>query len=50
VLDCVEAGLWLLEHGDGLIVLWPTTPTVLWRALTTLLPGDDELAPGVITP
>ena len=48
VVDTGDAGLWLVEPGDGLTALWPTTPTVVWRALTALLPGDDELVPGLI--
>lgn len=43
VLD-TEAGLWAVEPAaDGLMV-WPTTPTAVWRLLVTLLPRDDELA------
>jgi hypothetical protein len=37
------AGMWLVEPlGLGLMAS-PTTPSVLWRLLTALLPSDDEL-------
>jgi len=44
VLDTPDAGLWLLEPVHELTALWPSTPTAVWRALTVLLPGDDEIA------
>jgi hypothetical protein len=43
VLD-TEAGLWAVEPDAGGLVVWPTTPTAVWRLLVTLLPRDDELA------
>ena len=43
VLDTV-AGLWLVEPGGGAMVVWPTTPTAVWRALVLLLPRDVELS------
>lgn len=43
VLD-TPAGLWLLEPAGAGLLAWPTTPTTAWRALTTLLPQDGELA------
>lgn len=46
VLDHSPVGLWLLEPADRLTLLWPTTSTAVWRSLTTLLPGDDELGRG----
>ncbi len=42
VLD-TAAGVWLIEDAGPHGVVWPSTPTVVWRALTLLLPGDDEL-------
>ncbi|GAA1667865.1 hypothetical protein GCM10009765_16530 [Fodinicola feengrottensis] len=42
VLD-TEAGLWLMEPSVGLAVIWPTTPTAIWRALVCLLPQDNEI-------
>ncbi|WP_279582987.1 hypothetical protein [Fodinicola feengrottensis] len=38
-----EAGLWLMEPSVGLAVIWPTTPTAIWRALVCLLPQDNEI-------
>lgn len=43
VLD-TEAGLWAVEPDAGGLIVWPTTPTAVWRLLVTLLPRDDELA------
>lgn len=47
VLDS-SAGLWLIQPqavlGMGAELLWPTTPTMVWRYLTRLLPDDHELA------
>lgn len=43
VLDHSPVGLWLLEPAADRTVAWPTTPTMVWRALCTLLPSDDEL-------
>jgi hypothetical protein len=42
VLD-TEAGLWAVEPAAGGLMVWPTTPTAVWRLLVTLLPRDDEL-------
>lgn len=42
VLD-TPAGPWLLEPAGAGLLAWPTTPTTVWRALTTLLPRDHEL-------
>ncbi len=36
--------MWLVERAFGVHVLWPTNPTQVWRLLTRLLPGDDELS------
>lgn len=44
VVDHLPRGLWLLEPTEGRLLLWPTTPTAVWRSLTRLLPGDEELA------
>jgi len=43
VLDTPALGVWILEPATGLVVLWPSTPTAVWRLLTLLLPGDEEL-------
>jgi hypothetical protein len=42
VLD-TPAGLWLVEPHPERVVLFPTTPTAIWRALVRLLPTDAEL-------
>lgn len=53
VLDS-SAGLWLIQPqpgtGVGAELLCPTTPTVVWRCLTRLLPDDHELAPATGRP
>ena len=44
LLDRMEAPLWLLaERPDGSLAGGPSTPTVLWRGLSALLPRDDDL-------
>jgi hypothetical protein len=42
VID-TPAGLWLVEPVGSNLLASPTTPSVVWRLLTTLLPRDDEL-------
>jgi hypothetical protein len=42
VID-TTAGLWLVEPLSVDLLASPTTPSVVWRLLTTLLPRDDEL-------
>jgi hypothetical protein len=42
VLD-TEGGLWLVVPDDPEVELWPSTPTMVWRLLSALLPRDDEL-------
>lgn len=44
VLDAPDAGLWWVEPAPESTTLWPCTPTSIWRALTVLLPADEELA------
>lgn len=39
-----EVGLLLLDVDDERAVLWPTTPTAVWRHLIRLLPDTVELA------
>jgi hypothetical protein len=41
-----ETALWAVEPGGTGLVVWPTTPTAVWRLLVTLLPRDEELARG----
>jgi hypothetical protein len=43
VLD-TDAGLWVVEPRTEVSVVWPTTPTAVFRALTRLLPNDNDLA------
>lgn len=43
VLDTPQQ-MWLMERAAGQHVLWPTDPTEVWRLLTRLLPGDDEMS------
>jgi hypothetical protein len=43
VLD-TGAGIWLVIPDDPSVELWPTTPTMVFRLLTGLLPRDHELA------
>lgn len=43
VVDHSPVGIWLVERSTDGVLLWPTTPTAVWRALTVLLPADDEL-------
>lgn len=43
ILDTPD-GLWLVEPHAERAVLFPTTPTAVWRELTRLLPTDIELA------
>lgn len=43
VLD-TDDGLWLVEASQREAVLFPTTPTAVFRALVRLLPQDHELA------
>jgi hypothetical protein len=45
VID-TETTLWAVEPGGTGLVVWPTTPTAVWRLLVTLLPRDEELARG----
>jgi hypothetical protein len=45
VID-TETTLWAVEPGSTGLVVWPTTPTAVWRLLVTLLPRDEELARG----
>jgi hypothetical protein len=42
VLD-TTAGLWLVIPDDPSVELWPTTPTMVFRALCGLLPFDHEV-------
>jgi hypothetical protein len=42
VLDKAD-GLWLVERYPGQAMLWPTTPTAVWRMLVRLLPQDPEM-------
>ena len=44
LLDASPVGVWLLEPTGERVVLWPTTPTAVWRSLARLMPGDAELA------
>jgi hypothetical protein len=39
-----DAGLWLVIPDLPSVELWPTTPTMVFRLLTGLLPRDHELA------
>lgn len=43
VLDTPDAGMWWMEPAHDSTVLWPCTPTSVWRALTVLLPADEDL-------
>lgn len=43
VID-TNAGLWLVVPDGPTVELWPTTPTLLFRQLTALLPTSEELA------
>lgn len=43
VID-TERGLWLVVSDGAEVALWPSTPTAVFRLLTTLLPGVEELA------
>lgn len=43
VLD-TTGGLWLVEAQAGMLTVWPTTPSAVWRALVVLLPRDAELS------
>jgi hypothetical protein len=45
VID-TETTLWAVEPGGTGLVVWPTTPTTVWRLLVTLLPRDEELPRG----
>lgn len=45
VLD-TAAGMWLVEAHQDRVMLFPTTPTAVWRALVGLLPTDPELGAG----
>jgi hypothetical protein len=45
VID-TETTLWAVEPAGTGLVVWPTTPTTVWRLLVTLLPRDEELARG----
>jgi EspG family len=45
VID-TETTLWAVEPAGIGPVVWPTTPTAVWRLLVTLLPRDEELARG----
>ncbi|MBE2314359.1 hypothetical protein DVA67_000105 [Solirubrobacter sp. CPCC 204708] len=40
VLD-TDGGVWLLPDA---VELWPSTPSMIFRLLTSLLPRDHELA------
>jgi len=44
LLDASPVGIWLLEPTGDLVLVWPTTPTAVWRSLTRLLPDDHEVA------
>ena len=44
LLDASPVGVWLLEPTGERVVVWPTTPTAVWRSLARLMPGDAELA------
>jgi hypothetical protein len=43
VLD-TDAGVWLVIPDGPSVELWPSTPTMVFRLLTGLLPRDHELA------
>jgi hypothetical protein len=43
VLD-TDAGVWLVIPDGRSVELWPSTPTMVFRLLTGLLPRDHELA------
>ena len=43
VLD-TDAGVWLVIPDGGSVELWPSTPTMVFRLLTGLLPVDREIA------
>jgi hypothetical protein len=43
VLD-TDAGVWLVIPDGASVELWPSTPTTVFRLLTSLLPRDHELA------
>lgn len=45
VID-TEATLWAVEPAGTGLVVWPTSPTTVWRLLVTLLPRDEELTRG----
>jgi hypothetical protein len=42
VLD-TESGLWLTEPTVGVSVVWPSSPSAVWRTLISLLPGEADI-------
>jgi len=46
VVEAIDtnAGLWLVVPDGPTVELWPTTPTIVFRQLTALLPSSEELA------
>ena len=48
VIDAPALGMWtVVALPDDAVALVPTRPAGVWRTLTTLLPGDGELAAGL---
>jgi hypothetical protein len=45
VLEVIDsdAGMWLVIPSDPTVELWPTTPTMVFRLISGLLPRDHEL-------
>ncbi len=43
LLDASPVGVWTLESAGEHVMVWPTTPTAVWRSLTRLLPDDHEV-------
>ncbi|WP_163508627.1 hypothetical protein [Fodinicola acaciae] len=42
VLD-TAAGLWITEPTVGVSVVWPTTPSAVWRTLISLMPTEADI-------